>query len=73
MRIPVRATILFSSGCRAGDDSGGDTGVDTAHLEQHIMREDLSPLPAVRLPKLTKCEKSDGGRQGDPVRMRRLR
>jgi hypothetical protein len=41
----------------SGDD---DTGVETAHLEKQIVREGLSPLPAVRLPKLTKCQKCGG-------------
>jgi hypothetical protein len=41
----------------SGDD---DTGVETAHLEKQIVSEGLSPLPAVRLPRLSKCEKCFG-------------
>ena len=41
----------------AGDD---DTGPETAHFERQIVREDLSPLPALRRPKLSKCDKCDG-------------
>jgi hypothetical protein len=42
------------------DEVGDDTWVETTHLEKQIVREGLSPLPAVRLPRLSKCEKCDG-------------
>jgi hypothetical protein len=41
----------------AGED---DTGPDTTHHEQQIIHEGLSPLPAVLLPKPTRCEKCHG-------------
>lgn len=50
--------ILIRVPRREGVDD--DTGPDTAHLEAQIVREDLSPLPAVRLPKLRTCEKCHG-------------
>ena len=42
------------------DVGKNDTGPDTTQHEQQIIHEGLSPLPAVRLPKLTKCEKCNG-------------
>jgi hypothetical protein len=50
--------ILVRVARRGGSDD--DTGPETAHLEMQIVRENLSPLPVVRLPKLTKCQKCDG-------------
>src|SRR5688572_11823473 len=50
--------ILVRVPRRGGSDD--DTGPETKHLEKQIVREGLSPLPAVRLPKLRKCQKCDG-------------
>jgi hypothetical protein len=43
-----------------GEGSDDDTGPETAHLERQIVREGLSPMPAVRLPELARCQKCDG-------------
>lgn len=56
--LATDTNILVRVPRRGGGDD--DTGPETAHLEQQIVREDLSSLPAVRLPKLTKCGKCDG-------------